>query len=104
MCASKIEQAPTWQKIRWGNDFVVINIYWSNTQEKKTLVLDLDRTIVYQTTDVPNKQTNFVEISDNVNMKSFVVKRPGLDIFMKEMSSLYNVCIYSEEKSEVISE
>jgi len=68
-------------------------------ENKKTLVLDLDQTLIYLTVDVPSKETNFVEIPDQGKFTSFAIKRPGLDQFMKEMSAIFNICIYTANKT-----
>eukprot|EP00331_Platyophrya_macrostoma_P025512 CAMPEP_0176434738 /NCGR_PEP_ID=MMETSP0127-20121128/16868_1 /TAXON_ID=938130 /ORGANISM="Platyophrya macrostoma, Strain WH" /LENGTH=315 /DNA_ID=CAMNT_0017817557 /DNA_START=45 /DNA_END=992 /DNA_ORIENTATION=- len=69
---------------------------------KKTLVLDLDQTLVYLTLETPSKESNYVEISDQGRLKSYAVKRPGLDQFMKDMSADYNICIYSANKQRYV--
>lgn len=70
-------------------------------ENKKTLVLDLDQTLVYLTVDQPSKEGSFVEILEQGKVKSFAAKRPGLDQFMKEMSAIYNICIYTANRSKV---
>eukprot|EP00331_Platyophrya_macrostoma_P033846 CAMPEP_0176439356 /NCGR_PEP_ID=MMETSP0127-20121128/19892_1 /TAXON_ID=938130 /ORGANISM="Platyophrya macrostoma, Strain WH" /LENGTH=319 /DNA_ID=CAMNT_0017823605 /DNA_START=54 /DNA_END=1013 /DNA_ORIENTATION=- len=64
---------------------------------KKTLVFDLDQTLIYLTTEVPSKAVDSVLIS-NEGSKSYAIKRPGLESFLKEMSVFYNICIYVGKK------
>lgn len=63
---------------------------------KKTLVLDLDETLVHSSfTEVENADLRLtVEIEGQV-CEVFVLKRPGLDEFMDRMAEKYEIIIYT---------
>lgn len=67
-------------------------------RNKKTLVLDLDQTLVYLTLVTPTKGTEFTTITDEGKLLSYAIERPGLHRFIKEMSVLFNICIYTSMK------
>ena len=68
-------------------------------ENKKTLVLDLDKTLVYLTLKPPTKGLEYSTILDEEGrLQSYAIKRPGLDGFIKEMSSLFNICIFTSMK------
>lgn len=49
-----------------------------------------------------NKVAVRVELkSTKMKKLIYVIKRPGLDLFLNEMSSVYNICIYTAHKSKV---
>eukprot|EP01083_Nonionella_stella_P177271 622550_1 len=70
--------------------------------QKKILVLDLDETLIHTT---PVEPSNYggsicdyheIEILENQNSKiCFVVKRPDLQFFLKKMSLLYELVIFT---------
>jgi len=64
--------------------------------ERKTLVLDLDETLVHSTLQ-PNENTHLrLPINaDNELYYIYVSKRPGLDEFLKRVSQLYEVVIFT---------
>lgn len=68
----------------------------SCTPRLKTLVLDLDETLIY-TSFKKGKHYDFsteVEVNGKLE-KIYVTKRFGLDIFLFEMSQLYELVIYT---------
>jgi len=74
----------------------------SNTQNKKTLVLDLDETLVHSTFyPFQIKSDIILKISlDGKNHIIHVLKRPNLDFFLKKVSEFYNVIIFTASLSE----
>jgi len=66
------------------------------TAGKKTLVLDLDETLVHSSFK-PIPAADFVipvEIDDQVH-QVYVLKRPGVDNFMKKMGDFYEVVVFT---------
>jgi len=68
---------------------------------KKTLVLDLDETLVHSSfKPIPNPDFIVpVEIEDQVH-KVYVAKRPWVDKFMKEMGPYYEVVVFTASLSK----
>jgi len=68
---------------------------------KKTLVLDLDETLVHSSfKPIPNPDFIVpVEIDDIVH-KVYVLKRPGVDDFMKTTGSLFEVVVFTASLSK----
>lgn len=66
---------------------------------RKTLVLDLDHTLVYvQKSQLPNTKADF---SFNLNKVTyFVYKRPFLENFLFSASKLFDVVIFTSAKKE----
>lgn len=69
---------------------------------KKCLVLDLDETLVHSSfRPIPNPDFIVpVEIEDVVH-KVYVLKRPGVDEFMKRMGEIYEIVIFTASLSKV---
>ena len=68
-------------------------------ENKKTLVLDLDKTLVYLTLEAPTKGAEYSTVLDEEGkFRRYAIKRPGLERFIKEMSSLFNICILTSMK------
>jgi len=65
-------------------------------RNKKTLVLDLDETLVHSSfKPVPNADFIVpVEIEDQVH-QVYVLKRPHVDSFMKRMGDLYEIVVFT---------
>jgi len=63
---------------------------------KKTLVLDLDETLVHSSfKPVPNADFIVpVEIEEQVH-QVYVLKRPGVDQFMKKMGEIYEIVVFT---------
>lgn len=68
---------------------------------KKCLVLDLDETLVHSSfKPVPNADYIIpVEIENTVH-RVYVLKRPGVDEFMRRMGELYEIVIYTASLSK----
>jgi carboxy-terminal domain RNA polymerase II polypeptide A small phosphatase len=68
----------------------------SGTRHKKCLVLDLDETLVHSSFQVVH-DADFnipVHVEDTVHYV-YVLKRPGVDLFLKRMSAFYEIVIYT---------
>lgn len=69
---------------------------------KKTLVLDLDETLVHSTfQEVANCQYVIPVVIDNSTYNVYVYLRPGAIEFINRMSQLYEVVIYTASMSIV---
>lgn len=70
---------------------------------KKTLVLDLDETLVHSTFQRPSYYdfTIPVDIDGKISIV-YVLKRPGVDEFMSKMNELYELVIFTASLSKVI--
>ena len=70
---------------------------------KKILVLDLDETLVHSSQEkpFPNK-TNIILHSNiqNIIYTIYIIERPFLDIFLKELSLCYDLYIYTASMSQ----
>ena len=63
-------------------------------ENKKTLVLDLDKTLVYLTLEAPPKGSDYSTVFDEEGkFRRYAIKRPGLERFIKEMRTFFNICI-----------
>ncbi|XP_019058886.1 PREDICTED: probable C-terminal domain small phosphatase [Tarenaya hassleriana] len=68
-----------------------------STNKKRTIVLDLDETLVHSTMQPPRVKTDFmvrVKIEGTV-IPMFVVKRPGVDEFLERISENYKVVVFT---------
>ena len=70
---------------------------------KKTLVLDLDETLVHSTTKsaFPNKKNIILHMKiKNINYTIYVILRPYLEAFLNEMSLCYDLYIFTASVSQ----
>ncbi|KAH9312295.1 hypothetical protein KI387_027330 [Taxus chinensis] len=71
---------------------------------KKTLVLDLDETLVHSTDKLPkNKKYDFaVEIIEYTNTKCtyYILKRPWVDLMLNELKRLYEIVVFTAADRE----
>eukprot|EP01017_Pseudomicrothorax_dubius_P017290 TRINITY_DN1955_c0_g2_i7.p1 TRINITY_DN1955_c0_g2~~TRINITY_DN1955_c0_g2_i7.p1 ORF type:complete len:404 (-),score=84.60 TRINITY_DN1955_c0_g2_i7:11-1222(-) len=72
-----------------------------NKRGKKTLVLDLDETLVHSTFDyIPNPDLRLnISIQGN-GLEVLVRKRPGVDEFMRRMAKHYEIVIFTASLAE----
>ena len=69
---------------------------------KKTLVLDLDETLVHSTTKkaFPNRKNIILHMKiRNINYTIYVILRPFLEVFLHEMSLCYDLYIFTASLS-----
>ena len=70
---------------------------------KKTLVLDLDETLVHSIFINVNNSNCDISLNinfENRNIKANVLKRPGVDEFLEKMSNLYEIVIFTASLSQ----
>ena len=84
---------------------LTMNIYHNKNYDpnKKTLVLDLDETLVHSSTEkpFPNKKNIILNLKiKNKDYKIYVILRPYLEFFLKEMSAYYNLYIFTASMSQ----
>ncbi|CAN7127242.1 unnamed protein product [Brassica rapa subsp. narinosa] len=68
-----------------------------HTNTKRTIILDLDETLVHSTTQMPGVKYDFmvmVKIESEI-MPIFVVKRPGVTEFLERLGETYNVAVFT---------
>mgnify|MGYP000902680842 FL=1 len=67
-------------------------------REMKTLVLDMDETLLHASTKPVSRADNIVRLSDG--SKFYIIKRPYLDEFLEQMAKIYEVVIYTAGDKE----
>ena len=79
-----------------------INYSIEKKQDKKTLILDLDETLVHSLFEQEKINNNIIKpdiylkiFFNNKYQEIFVYKRPFIDIFLKEMNNLFNIFIFT---------
>lgn len=67
------------------------------SSKKRTVVLDLDETLVHSTTGTPPPNYDFMitPIIEGVTMNFYVLKRPGVDEFLEAISKKYEVVVFT---------
>ncbi|GLU13856.1 hypothetical protein SLE2022_304660 [Rubroshorea leprosula] len=67
------------------------------SEKKGTVFLDLDETLVHSSLDLPQKRYDFVvrPVIDGQTMNFYVLKRPGVDKFLEEISKKYEVVVFT---------
>ena len=68
----------------------------ANKVGKKTLVLDLDETLVHSAFKMP--QNYSIQLSVKMDAREFIVYvqiRPGCEQFLKELSKYYELVVYT---------
>ena len=83
----------------------LLNIDNNNKQEKKSLILDLDETLVHSSF-FPFERASDLTLPikvDNHNRLVYILRRPYAIEFMKEMSQYYEIIIYTASIPEYAS-
>lgn len=71
---------------------------------RKTLVLDLDETLVHSSFRELSDAAIIIEVQiEGENHKVYVRKRPGVDEFLERMAKLYEIVIYTASMSKYAS-
>ena len=68
-----------------------------NTYNKKTLILDLDETLVHSAFYPFEKKSDII-LRINIDGRNHIIhvlKRPNLDLFLKKISELFNIVIFT---------
>ena len=79
------------------------NLDLNKKSNKKTLVLDLDETLVHSSTEspFPNRKNIVLNLKiKNLDYKIYAIVRPYLDFFLKEMSHYFNLYIFTASMSQ----
>ena len=79
------------------------NLNLNINSNKKTLVLDLDETLVHSSTEspFPNRKNIVLNLKiKNLDYKIYAIVRPYLDFFLKEMSHYFNLYIFTASMSQ----
>ncbi|KAF8117238.1 hypothetical protein N665_0012s0239 [Sinapis alba] len=74
-------------------------------ETKKTIVLDLDETLIHSSTEKPEAPYDFVvkpEIDGQI-LTFFVIKRPGVDDFLKKVGEKYQIVVFTAGLREYAS-
>ena len=78
------------------------NLLPKKSGDKKTLVLDLDETLVhsqFQPFDVPSDITLKIELEDELH-DIHVMVRPGVKEFLENMGKIYEIVIFTASVSK----
>mmetsp|Transcript_30366 Transcript_30366/g.35057 ORF Transcript_30366/g.35057 Transcript_30366/m.35057 type:complete len:301 (-) Transcript_30366:173-1075(-) len=70
-------------------------------QERKTLIFDLDNTLIFTCNDIP-ESGKFAPITlqrDGEYVIKYVIKRPGLLKFLKSLSKNFNICVFTSAEA-----
>ena len=88
------------KKVRPYSSFTAHNM--DNLSNKKTLVLDLDETLVHSSfTPFPGKNDIILNINLDGEIRTlYALKRPYVEEFLKELSSFYEIIIFTASISE----
>lgn len=83
-----------------SNESIGLSPHLSNTivspLKRKTLILDLDETLVHSTIQPVNHHQIVVEVViDAMPCTFYVIKRPHVDTFLKKVSEWYDVIIFT---------
>ena len=87
------------------NSPLINNFTSKETPKKKTLILDLDETLVHSGFNPFSRQCD-ITLHVNIEGKNhtiYVLKRPHVDKFLKEMSQYYEIIIFTASISQYAS-
>ena len=80
---------------------IVLGPQKENDIGKKTLVLDLDETLVHSSFQpVKNCDLILPVVIENQTWHVYVLKRPGVDKFLEKMAQIYEIVIYTASLSK----
>lgn len=76
-----------------------------DSSTRKTIFLDLDETLVHSKSDPPPEKFDFVvrPLINGERMNFYVLKRPGLDRFLRRISERYEVVVFTAGLKEYAS-
>jgi TFIIF-interacting CTD phosphatase-like protein len=69
-------------------------------KKRKTIVLDLDETLVHSSLEYGNSDFQIEVLMDKKSVIYHVYKRPYCDYFLEKVSEWYNVVIYTASVQE----
>ena len=93
-----------WHSIRHYSSFSShnLNVNLDTNKSKKTLILDLDETLVHSAFSPFSRESDII-LNINIegeNKTLYVLKRPHVDKFLQELSSLYEIIIFTASISQ----
>ena len=93
-----------WHSIRHYSSFSShnLNVNLDTNKSKKTLILDLDETLVHSAFSPFSRESDII-LNINIegeNKTLYVLKRPHIDKFLQELSSLYEIIIFTASISQ----
>ncbi|ESQ33900.1 hypothetical protein EUTSA_v10009741mg [Eutrema salsugineum] len=100
-CVSRCFKATTISYPATRNDYTKLERHddpqTENTNTKRTIILDLDETLVHSTTQVPGVRYDFMVMvkMETEIMPIFVVKRPGVTEFLERLGESYKVAVFT---------
>ncbi|XP_024523793.1 probable phosphatase PSR2 [Selaginella moellendorffii] len=68
---------------------------------KKTLILDLDNTLVYAHKDLVSSVDFSMEFDDDAPLH--IMKRPGIDEFLGKVSKVYDIVVFSAAQEKYVN-
>ena len=69
-----------------------------NLSGKKTIVLDLDETLIHTCFSEPRHYDFSLKFKENEqNYQLYIQKRPNVDNFLKELNKYFEICIFTAE-------
>lgn len=75
----------------------------SSASGRKTLVLDLDETLVHSTFQKPLYYDIHLKISiNNMDCNVYVLKRPGVDQFLERMAEIFEIVLFTASVDKVL--
>ncbi|OQS54628.1 PSR2 [Ecytonucleospora hepatopenaei] len=78
------------------HEAILENVLPEKNTEKPTLVLDLDHTLVYPSSEKLSNYDFTVNVTYNKKVhKMYFIKRPGLEEFLKNLSEHYELVLYT---------
>ncbi|KAK9153117.1 hypothetical protein Sjap_000597 [Stephania japonica] len=77
----------------------------SISPEKRTIFLDLDETLIHSQLDLPSVPYDFIvrPIIESQLMNFYVIKRPGVDEFLKSVSGKFEIVVFTAGLREYAS-
>ncbi len=100
---SKKPSTPQQKKLNPAHSVNLKYLLPNKTSDKKTLVLDLDETLIHSNFEDFQKGSD-IKISvkiDNILYKIFAIKRPGVEEFLDRMSKFFEIVIYTASMQQV---
>ncbi|KAI9094559.1 NLI interacting factor-like phosphatase-domain-containing protein [Phlyctochytrium arcticum] len=86
---------------RTGSSDSILRSLGSSSRKRKTLVLDLDETLIHSTSRSSRNHDHIVEVLvDRHVCLYYVYKRPFCDLFMQKVSEWYKVVIFTASMPE----
>lgn len=100
---NKKPSTPQQKKLNSAHSVNLKYLLPNKKSDKKTLVLDLDETLIHSNfEDFPKGSDIKISVKiDNIQYKIFAVKRPGVEEFLDRMSKFFEIVIYTASMQQV---